>query len=85
MYNPDQFLSAENSLWRESFAITPDDGASFVSRGIYIGTGGDVALQLHKDSAPVVWRNVPAGTFLPVVVRAVYATGTTASDIIGGE
>lgn len=62
--------------------ITPDDlgDLSTTSRAIYIGTGGDLHVTTAGGS-DVTFRNVAAG-FLPVRVRRIHATATTASDIV---
>lgn len=61
------------------------DGASAnqFARGLYVGTGGNVKVDTLAATA-VLFKNVPAGTFLPIWVKKVYSTGngTTAADII---
>ncbi len=61
--------------------ITPDDAQDlpFVSRAIYVGTAGDVRVLTHKGQ-DVTYKNL-AGTKVLRVTR-VFATGTTASDMI---
>jgi hypothetical protein len=68
-----------------AFAVTPNDGANLavVTRGLYVGTGGDLSLILKGDSAPVSLAGVASGSVLPLRVARVRATGTTASDIVG--
>lgn len=70
---------------RDAFAITPQDGAdlSVAPKAIYVGTGGSVVLRGVDSSGDTVFANVATGTILPVRVRAIRATGTTASDIVG--
>lgn len=70
---------------RHQFAITPDDNADLpvITRSIYVGGAGDVNFIAVDDSAPVVWKAVPAGTIIPVQAIRVMADGTTATDIIG--
>lgn len=54
-----------------------------VSNGcvLYVGTGGDLAVvTVGGDS--VVFANVQDGSFLPIQVLRVKATGTNASNII---
>jgi hypothetical protein len=67
------------------FAIVPDD-ANDVDHGtkaIFIGVGGDVSLVSVRGEQPVLFRNIPSGSILDVRVRAVKASGTTATDIVG--
>ncbi|HMP57159.1 MAG TPA: hypothetical protein PKD92_11375, partial [Novosphingobium sp.] len=65
------------------FAVTPSDTQDLpqVTKAIYVGTGGDVVLLPVRATAPVTFRNVPAGAVLDVRVRAIRTSGTTAADI----
>ena len=67
-----------------AFAITPDDGDDlpFVTRAVYIGGEGDLAVK-PVDGDPVTFVGLSAGTVLPVQITRVYATGTTATNLIG--
>lgn len=67
------------------FAVVPSDSGelSVVTKALYVGTGGDVTLRSLRSTADVVFRNVPDGAVLDVRTRAVRASGTTASDIVG--
>lgn len=82
----DQFAtraaSAEGPA-QAGFAIVPDDEASLghVTRALYVGTGGTVAVQLQRGDA-VVFHNVADGTLLPVRAVRVLAA-TTATQIVG--
>ncbi|MBY3036309.1 MULTISPECIES: hypothetical protein [Rhizobium] len=62
--------------------VTPNDSAIVGARALYIGTAGDVAIAPRRDMDPVIFRNVPAGTILPVHAAIVALTGTTASNIV---
>ncbi len=64
-------------------AVTPNDSAIVGARALYIGTAGDVAIATRRDIDPVIFKNVPAGTILPVHAAIVALTGTTASNIVG--
>ncbi|MDC9832627.1 spike base protein, RCAP_Rcc01079 family [Rhizobium binxianense] len=63
-------------------AATPNDSAMVGACALHIGTTGDVAIAPRRDMDPVVFRNVPAGTILPVHAAIVALTGTTASNIV---
>jgi len=54
---------------------------TYVSRGLYVGGAGDVAVVL-KGGQTLVFSGVPAGTILPVRAKQVKATGTTATLIL---
>lgn len=68
-----------------SFAITPSDSVvlPYITRAIYIGVGGDVSLILTKDNSAVLFKNVVAGSLLPLRVKQVMNTNTTATNIVG--
>lgn len=67
-----------------AYAITPDDGNNLpeLYRALYIGAAGDLACQMSDDSI-VSFTAVPAGSVLPVRVKRVLDTGTTAGNIVG--
>lgn len=66
------------------FAVTPDDMTelSEVTRAIYVGVGGALSVVLLSGAA-VTLQGVVAGTLLPLRVRQVRASGTSASAIVG--
>jgi len=68
---------------REAFSIAPDDNNDIAITGatLYIGTSGDVKVTTYNNTE-IIFKNVPVG-FMPVKVRKVFATDTTASDILG--
>lgn len=67
-------------------AVTKSDVTVFdAPQAIYVGTGGDIALRLIGDSTVVVYKNVPSGSWLPVLADKVMSTDTTASDIVRME
>jgi hypothetical protein len=68
-------------------AITPDDNTDLTTntRGLFVGTTGNVSVIMAADVAgtAVLFKNVPSGTLLPISVRRVRSTLTTATDIVG--
>jgi hypothetical protein len=71
-------------------AVTPSNTVDipFVGGGdiawpcvLYIGTGGNIRV-LTAGGDDVLFSNVLGGTFLPVQVNRVFATNTTASNIV---
>ena len=80
----------------EAKSVTTSDTISFatsVRRScLYVGTGGDVKVILsgvtQADGTPptaaeaILFKNIPDGSFLPVIVDYVLLTDTTATDII---
>lgn len=68
------------------FDIEPsvEEAPDYVTRAIYVGTAGDLKVKrLGGTQRDVTFKNVPAGTILPIRVVQVYNNGTTASDIVG--
>ena len=66
-------------------AITPHASNALPdgpSRSIFVGTGGDLSVILFEDSSAVLLKNIANGTLLPLRVKAVRATGTTAADLV---
>ncbi len=53
--------------------------------GIFVGEAGDVAVVMvgaDDDSDVQIFKNIPAGTFMPIKPKFVRATGTTATNMI---
>jgi hypothetical protein len=48
---------------------------------LYVGVAGDVKVKMSSGK-DVIFTAVPAGSFMPVNVLKVYATDTTATDIV---
>lgn len=62
-------------------AVTPSDATVLeVTRGLFIGTTGDVAVTM-ADGQAVTFVNLASGIILPIQVTKVMAA-TTASDIL---
>lgn len=64
--------------------IVPGDSAQLprVSRAVYVGEGGDLRVQMLGGGI-VTFRNIPAGTLMPLRISRVFATGTDATAILG--
>jgi hypothetical protein len=68
-------------IGRDLFAITPDDnGDSPNNRGIWIAAAGTVGI-LNEAEATVSLGSLPVGTYVPVAIRRVRSTGTTATAV----
>lgn len=67
------------------FAVVPHDlnDVPRVTKALYVGQGGDIALRSVDGDSDVNFVDVPAGMVLDVRVIAVRATGTTAGNIVG--
>ena len=60
--------------------ITPSDTEIPTTRGVYVGTTGDLIVTMHGDTADVTFANVQSGSILPIQVNYIRASG--ASDIL---
>lgn len=64
-------------------AVTTSDSAVIpVTRALYIGTAGNITVTMAVDGTSVLFVGVQGGTLLPLQVTRVYATGTTATNIV---
>lgn len=68
----------------DAISITPSDSTdlSKAVRGIYVGATGNVKVDMI-DGSTVTFTALAAGVIHPLAVSRVYATGTTASNIVG--
>lgn len=66
-------------------AVVPDDGADlgakYLNGFLYVGVTGDVTVTLTGGDT-VTFTAVPAGALLPIQVKRVWSTGTTATNIL---
>lgn len=64
-------------------SVTPSDTTPLdpPSRGLYIGSGGNLVVIMADGGDPVTFTNVPGGTLLPLRVSYVRES-TTAEDIL---
>lgn len=81
----DQFKTHSTSLESPAsglLAVTPDDDADLAcaSRALNVGQSGYVAVTTVRGSVGTVY--IAAGTPFPIRVSRVWATGTTATDIV---
>lgn len=68
------------------FAITPSNSVDLAQPtiAIYLGTPGDLKIDAAETGTEITFKNLANGVFHPIRAKKVYATGTSASDIIGG-
>lgn len=64
-------------------AVVADNTNTFsnVSLAIYVGTTGNAEI-LTKSGETVVFRNIPAGTIIPIQATRVNISNTTASNMV---
>lgn len=68
----------------DAFAITPHDTnyLSAVPRGIYVGVGGDIRVDMAGTGDAITFKNVATGSIMPIRVTRVYDTGTDATNLV---
>jgi hypothetical protein len=65
-------------------AIAPADGADLANaaiKGIYVGVSGDVKVDLVAGGSGITFKAAPVG-LLRIQAKRVYATGTTATNLV---
>ena len=71
-----------DNIGKRFAAVTKSDDTPLNGTlGLYVGGLGDVSVKHTATSTAVVFKAVPAGTFLPIEVARVMAA-TTATDIV---
>lgn len=70
----------KNQNPKNGASVTPSDSANLTNDGmLYIGVTGDVKVDTANGDT-LTFTAHPVG-YMPVIVRKVYATGTTATNI----
>lgn len=64
-------------------SVTPHDSTELTNytTALYVGGEGDLKVTTVNDEA-VTFSDVPVGTIIPVRVKLVWSTGTTATNIL---
>lgn len=79
------FVAPPTATARSTRAITPNDtnDLSEIPRALRVGTGGTLVVLAIDDTVPITLLNVADGETIAIMVRKVFATGTTATGIVG--
>lgn len=76
-------IKMDNGIAKGAISITPSDTVEYNGFNVlYVGSDGDVAVVAKESDSIVVLKNVKGGTILPLFVKAVAATNTTATDLV---
>lgn len=74
-------IVSPSAVWRD---VAPNDNADLTDgrcRAVYIGGAGNLkALDNHGNA--ITFYSVAAGSILPIRVKRVYSTGTTATHLV---
>jgi hypothetical protein len=84
---PDAFATRADDVSapaRYTVAVTPSDTTDLpdVPKALYVGGGGDIALMAAADNTACIFKAAQAGSILPIRVRRVLVTGTSATSLI---
>lgn len=69
---------------KDGMAITPSDSTDLMmspTTGLYVGVTGDVKVTLYSG-AVITLTSLASGIIHPIAVRRVWATGTSATNIL---
>lgn len=76
-----------SSSYEGSIAVVPSDATDQVSggffRAVYVGGLGNITYDAPNGQSGLVLTAVPAGTLLPISMKRIHATGTTATLMVG--
>lgn len=76
-------MSDRPAFPRDGFAITPSNTTVFPQdTAVWVGVTGDVVV-VTAIGTQLTFNAVAAGTVIPVMVKQVRATSTTATGLIG--
>lgn len=83
----DAFAGAADAVFAPAtrgVTVAPHDVNALVDvpKALFVGVGGDLVVRGVNDTADVTFKNVGAGSVLPIRARFVRATGTTAASIV---
>lgn len=76
-------LQAVAENFNDASVVSPNDGTVVAYDSLWIGGAGNVTVDMAGGKTNVPFNSVPAGTLLRIAVTKVYATGTTAANIVG--
>lgn len=64
--------------------VVPSDTVDLpnIGKALYVGTGGTIVMIGAGGSTPRTWLNVPDGAMIPFRASRIFATGTTATDML---
>ena len=74
-----------NMFYDTALAVTPHDTNDLSGEpyfAVWVGTGGNLKVDMSSGTGTVPLNNCGSGQLIPIMVERIYATGTTASNII---
>tara|TARA_R100001198_G_scaffold77625_1_gene49668 strand:- start:25 stop:1011 length:987 start_codon:yes stop_codon:yes gene_type:complete len=76
--------SLADMVYGTAVAIDIDSGnhGSLSHNALYVGTGGNVKVNMGTSGSGITFSNVASGQILPIQITQVYQSGTTASNMV---
>jgi len=77
--------SLNQMVYENAVVVSKSDSADVTGSpysALYVGVGGDVALDLHGSGEAIVFKNLASGQLLPVKFDRVDDTNTTATNMV---
>ncbi len=72
----------EKAISRRAEVVIPSDTEDLrTESALYVGSGGDLVVDMADGQEDILFKNVQPGSFLPIVVIRV-KTASTAADIL---
>ena len=74
-----------NMFYDTALAVTPHDTNDLSGEpyfAVWVGSGGNLKVDMSSGTGTVTLNNCASGQLIPIMVERIYATGTTASNII---
>ena len=62
--------------------ISSGNHTSLSHNALYVGTGGNVKVNMGTSGSGITFSNVASGQILPIQITQVYQSGTTASNMV---
>ncbi len=78
-------VSIPDGSVKNAFTITPHDTNNLTqtTTALFVGGDGNIKVNLAGTGTAITFKGLMAGVFYPIRATRVYATDTTATDIVG--
>lgn len=79
------YLSADATVSAHRASTLPTSDSTIFeqpTRGIYVGVGGNMTVDMADGGTAVLFVNLLAGVVYPFQVTRVYSTGTSATNLV---
>lgn len=87
MWTPSDVAQNAFTITKSDSTIFPNQatsvGGAQITKAIYVGGSGDLAVVMNGSTSAITFPGVIGGTILPISVRQVMSTNTTATNIVG--